>query len=120
MTVCSAAEPIIVIWFGAGGSERAAAVFAALRKRHAGSRLILLTTRMAAGQAGRLADEVWTDGAARGATAFLARARRLSWASPGAVYDLEGSPATRGLRFCVWPRPQWRLVAPGHEIPPLS
>lgn len=120
MTACLAAEPVIVIWLGAGGPERAASMIADLRTRHATSRLILLTTREAAGQVRGLADEVWADGATRGAAAFLARARRLSWASPAVVYDLEGSRATVRLRFCVWPRPQWRLVVPGQEIQPLS
>lgn len=120
MTASWPAEPVIAIWLGAGGPEYATAMLGALRTRHAGSRLILLTTPEAARQVEGLADEVWADGAARGAAAFLARARRLSWASPAFVCDLEGSPATRFLRFCVWPRPQWRLVVPGQEIPPLS
>ncbi|MBX3494347.1 MAG: hypothetical protein KF899_15380 [Parvibaculum sp.] len=111
--------PVIVIWLGSGGPARRAAL-APLRVRHAGAPLILLTTPDGARAADGLADEIWSDGAARGAAAFLVRARRLSWASPAIVYDLEGSPATRFLRFCVWPRPQWRLVARGGEVAPLS
>ncbi|MEX2248846.1 MAG: hypothetical protein WD671_04380 [Parvibaculum sp.] len=114
------AERIIAIWLGAGGPERATATLDALRDSHVGSRMILLTTPDAPRSVVECADDVWIDGAVRGAAAFLARARRLSWASPAFVYDLEGSPATRWLHFCVWPRPQWRLVAPGSDIRPLS
>ena len=114
------ARPVIAIWLGAGGPEHAMATLAALRTRHPGLHLVLLTTAAAARPADGLADEVWTDGAVRGAGAFLARARRLSWASPALIYDLEASRATRWLRLCVWPRPQWRFVAPGSQMPPLS
>ena len=123
MPAFSPARPVIAIWLGAGGPARRAAL-AGLRARHAGLPLILLTTPEGARAAEGLADEIWSDGAARGAAAFLARARRLSWAGPAIVYDLEGSRATRFLRFCVWPRPQWHERAPlcvvGEGTLPLS
>lgn len=78
-----------------------------MRLAHPEARLILLTTPEGRGHAGGLADEYWEDGAVKGASAFLARARRLSWASAGHIYDLEASRTTRFLRLCVWPRPHW-------------
>lgn len=115
---------VIAIWLGAGGADRAKAELAAIRAEHPGSRLILLTTPECRREAGELADLCWEDAAARGATGFLARARRLSWASPSHIHDLEGSRMTRFLRCCVWPRPQWRSRAPGSTerrgSPPLS
>jgi len=98
---------VIAIWFGAGGVSRAEAGLDAVRRAHPGARLILLTTPEGRRKAGALADECWPDGTVSGAAAFLARARRLSWASAGHIYDLETSRATRFLRLCVWPRPQW-------------
>ena len=77
----------------------------ALKARHAGAHLTLLT-------AGPLpphlpADEVWTDGRAMGPGAFLALARRISWARFEHVYDLEGSFRVRLLRWLTVPRPHW-------------
>lgn len=103
---------VIAIWLGAGGQAHARAELAAIRAEHPGSRLILLTTPEGRREAGEMADLCWEDAAARGATGFLARARRLSWASPSHIHDLEGSRMTRFLRFCVWPRPQWRAREP--------
>lgn len=115
---------VIAIWLGAGGQAHARAELAAIRAEHPGSRLILLTTPEGRREAGEMADLCWEDAAARGATGFLARARRLSWASPSHIHDLEGSPMTRFLRFCVWPRPQWRIREPrsleSRRSPPLS
>ncbi|HAC60282.1 MAG TPA: hypothetical protein DCF73_18245 [Rhodobiaceae bacterium] len=103
---------VVAIWLGAGGAAHAASCLAAIREAHPGVRLILLTTPEGRREAGDLADICWPDGAARGPSGFLARMRRLSWASPSHIHDLEGSCMTRFLRFCVWPRPQWRLRAP--------
>ena len=115
---------VIAIWLGAGGQAHARAELAAIRLEHPGSRLILLTTPEGRREAGEMADLCWEDAAARGATGFLARARRLSWASPSHIHDLEGSQMTRFLRFCVWPRPQWRSREPVSAdragSPPLS
>ncbi len=104
---------VIAIWLGAGGTAHAKAALAAIRAEHPGSRLILLTTPEGRREAGEMADICWADAAARGASGFLARARRLSWASPSHIHDLEGSRMTRFLRLCVWPRPQWRSREPG-------
>ncbi len=98
---------VIAIWLGAGGVCRAEQDIKAIRSAHPGTRLILLTTPDGRREAGDLADECWQDGAVKGASAFLARARRLSWASAEHIYDLETSRTTRFLRLCVWPRPQW-------------
>lgn len=103
---------VIAIWLGAGGESAAAAGLTAIRARHPGTRLLLLTRPECAGPHRELADEIWEDGAVKGASAFLARARRLSWASPGHIHDMEGNLATRLLRLCVWPRPQWHSDKP--------
>lgn len=113
-------ETVIAIWFGAGGEAHAAAGLEAIRARHPAARLILLTSLKAAGPHRALADEAWEDGAVKGASAFLARARRLSWASPGHIYDLEGNLATRFLRLCVWPRPQWHYMRQEQHPPAES
>lgn len=117
-------ETVIAIWLGAGGAAHARPALQALRGAHSGARLILLTTPEGQKAAGDLADIGWEDGALRGASAFLARARRLSWASSGHIYDLEMSPATKLLRLCVWPRPQWHERAPSRGLqgsgPPVS
>jgi len=102
---------VIAIWLGAGGAKAAADKLRAIKERHRSSRLILLTTQDAGEDCRKWADETWADGAHRGASGFLARARRLSWASPSHIYDLEGSRPTRLLRLCVWPRPQWYMGA---------
>ncbi|ABS61829.1 hypothetical protein Plav_0206 [Parvibaculum lavamentivorans DS-1] len=109
-------KPVIALWFGAGGEAHAEAGLKAIRESHPGVRLLLLTRREAAGAHHALADEIWDDGAVRGASAFLARARRLSWASPGHIYDLEGSRMTVFLRLCVWPRPQWHHMTPNPRL----
>ncbi|MCF8470955.1 MAG: hypothetical protein K9G30_09245 [Parvibaculum sp.] len=104
-------QSVIAIWLGAGGGKAAADQLRAIRERHRSSRLILLTTQDAGEDCRKWADETWHDGALKGAGGFLARARRLSWASPGHIYDLEGSRPTRLLRLCVWPRPHWHRGA---------
>ncbi|MBX3445888.1 MAG: hypothetical protein KF765_03965 [Parvibaculaceae bacterium] len=109
---------VIAIWLGAGGFAHAKAELVAIRAEHPESRLILLTTPQGRREAGEMADICWEDAGARGASGFLARARRLSWASPSHIHDLEGSRITRILRFCVWPRPQWRMRAPRRPPPP--
>lgn len=111
---------VVAIWLGAGGAPHAKAGLAAIRAAHPGSRLILLTTPQGRREVGEMADLCWEDGAARGASGFLARMRRLSWASPGHIHDLEGSSMTRFLRFCVWPRPQWHARGPQSADSPGS
>lgn len=108
---------VIAIWLGAGGPAHAKAELASIRAEHPQSRLILLTTPEGRREVGNMADICWEDAGARGASGFLARARRLSWASPSHIHDLEGSRITRILRFCVWPRPQWRMRAPFRRLP---
>lgn len=102
---------VIAIWLGAGGEVRAEEGLAAIRARHPGTQLLLLTRPECTGPHRRLADEIWEDGAVKGASAFLARARRLSWASAAHIYDLEGNLAVTLLRLCVWPRPHWHRGA---------
>lgn len=53
--------------------------------------------------------EVWRDGDRRGAGAFLARMRRLSWAGFGTVYDFDDTIFTKFMRICLWPRPKWHV-----------
>ncbi len=122
--VAEPGERIVAIWLGRGGHGPARKALGAIREAHPKARLILLTTPEGARNAGDIADICWEDGAKRSASAFLARVRRLSWASALHIYDLEGSPMTRFMRFCVWPRPQWHERAPagafGAEEPPLS
>jgi hypothetical protein len=117
-------ETVIAIWLGAGGAAHARAMLLAVRSAHPAARLILLTTPDGWKAAGDLASFGWEDGALRGASAFLARARRLSWASPDHIYDLEVSPMTKLLSKCVWPRPQWHQRAPSGgapgAVPPVS
>lgn len=117
-------ETIIAVWLGAGGAVHARASLLAVRSAHPAARLILLATPDGLKTAGDLVDFGWEDGALRGAPVFLARARRLSWASPDHIYDLEMSPMTKLLRYCVWPRPQWHERAPlggaPGAVPPVS
>lgn len=80
-----------------------------LRECHPGARLILLTVPEAAPRLAGFADEVWTDGAARGPARFLALVRRISWAHIDEGYDCENSVLTRFIRLCVWPRPHWHV-----------
>lgn len=88
---------------------KAEARLRAIRTSHPGANLVLLTAPENAGRLAGLADEVWSEGLAKGPGRFLALARRISWMSFSEVHDLEASPLTRMLRFCVWPRPKWHL-----------
>lgn len=72
------------------------------------TRIILLTGQDAMVAPDRVA-EVWHDGDRRGAGAFLARMRRLSWAGFGAVYDFDATFFTKFMRICLWPRPKWHV-----------
>lgn len=81
----------------------------AIRRRHAGGRLVLLTTPEAAPSLADRADELWAEGLAKGPARFLALMRRISWMGFAHVYDLEANRLTRLMRFCVWPRPDWHL-----------
>jgi hypothetical protein len=87
----------------------AEACLRAVRARHGNAKLTLLTTPDAAARLAGLADEIWSEAGARGPGRFLALMRRISWVGFADVYDLEASPLTRIMRFCVWPRPRWRL-----------
>lgn len=98
-----AERPVLAILFDPGR----AAFLAEVRRRHAASPLILITTPAAASRLAPLADEIWAEGLARGPARFLALVRRIAWARVAHIYDLEGSFPTRFMRFCVWPKPQW-------------
>lgn len=117
-------ETVIAIWLGGGGASHARDEIAAIREAHPAAHLILLTTPEGRHALQGFDGTCWEDGAAKGASVFLARVRRLSWASAAHIYDLEGSQRTRFLRFCVWPRPQWHERAPlgvvGEGTLPLS
>ncbi|MBI1262113.1 MAG: hypothetical protein GC184_10345 [Rhizobiales bacterium] len=52
---------------------------------------------------------IWREADKRGAGAFLALMRRLSWQQFEAVYDLEASFLSGFMRFCLWPRPKWHV-----------
>jgi hypothetical protein len=96
--------PVLAILFDAAPGE---APLLAVRRRHPDARLILLTTAGAAPRLAPFADEVWPEGVPRGPARFLALMRRIAWAGIVHIYDLEGRPATRFMRVCVWPRPHW-------------
>lgn len=83
-----------------------------LREGQPDANLVLLTNPQGAARLAPLANEVWSEGLARGPGRFLALARRISWMSFSAVHDLEATPLTRVMRFCVWPRPKWYLHKP--------
>lgn len=83
-----------------------------VRADHPGARIVLLTRAGAQAGLTRQADEVWSEGLARGPGRFLALARRISWMSFGHVYDFDGTLVTRFLRLCVWPRPHWHSLEP--------
>jgi hypothetical protein len=100
-------ETVIAILLRPGGDEAAGEALKLIRSRHPSANLVLLTSQGAAPGLRTLADEVWTDGAARGPSRFLALVRRLAWASPAHIYDLEAAGMTRFMRLCVWPRPKW-------------
>lgn len=96
--------PILAILFDGAGGE---AALTALRRRHPGAPLVLLTTADAAPRLAAFADEVWTEAVPRGPARFLALMRRIAWMRVGHIYDFEDSAATRLMRLCVWPRPHW-------------
>jgi hypothetical protein len=98
-------RPVLVILFDPTEGE----TLRVLRARFPEARLILLTVPGAASCLSGLADETWTDGAARGPARFLALVRRLSWAHIGEGYDCENTALTRFIRLCVWPRPHWHV-----------
>lgn len=97
-------------------SAEGEAALRAIRARHGAARLIALTTPAAAPRLRPLADEVWADGLARGPSRLLALLRRLAWASPGHIYDLEATRLTRFMRLCVWPRPKWHIWPGGKGL----
>lgn len=84
----------------------------ALREAYPDANLVLLTSPQGAARLAHLADEVWSEGVAKGPGRFLALVRRVSWMSFSAVHDLEAAPLTRVMRFCVWPQPKWHLHKP--------
>ncbi|HEX7776038.1 MAG TPA: hypothetical protein VF449_05880, partial [Parvibaculum sp.] len=83
------AETVVAILFAPGAEGEAA--LRRIGARHPGAKLILLTGPDAALRLAPLATEVWTDGKARGPVRFLALLRRLAWASPAYIYDLEAT-----------------------------
>lgn len=119
LTEAPVLAPVLVIVFEAAKGEPA---LAALRRRHPGARLIVLTTAASARRLGPLADEVWPDGLPRGPARLLALMRRIAWARVAHVYALEAGLPLRLMRLCVWPRPQWHRLdtlaaEPGPDLP---
>jgi len=105
-------EPAPVFVISVAPSVSAVLWLERVRAAHPGARVVLLTKKDAQMGLTRQADDVWSEGMARGPARFLALARRISWMSFGHVYDFDATPVSRFLRFCVWPRPQWHPLEP--------
>lgn len=106
---------VLAIWLGEGRAgpdntldKKLDTGLAALRARHPGARIVLLTTPVHAGAPG--ADEVWTDGRVRGTSGFLALVRRIAWSRFAAVYDLRPCGRSRIYRYLTRPRPPWNVA----------
>jgi ADP-heptose:LPS heptosyltransferase len=117
-------ESILVIKLGAlGDFVQALGPFAAIRRHHAGARLVLLTTRPYADFAESLGlfDEVWIDsrpGALR-IGEWLSLRRRLRGGGFRRVYDLQTSDRSSFYFRLFWPgpMPEWSGIAKGCSHP---
>lgn len=101
-------SPILLVAISPEARDRFAQQGAELLTRLPETEIILLTSS-ASLVAPIGVGEVWGDGDRRGASAFLARMRRLSWAGFGAVYDFDATFFTKIMRICLWPRPKWHV-----------
>ena len=126
MTAAADTEPtrILVIKLGAlGDFVLALGPFAAIRKAHAGARIVLLTTAPFADFAGStgLFDEVWTDDRPRwwDVAGVFALRRKLRSGNFARVYDLQTSDRS-GWYFRLFPagaKPEWSGIAAGCSHP---
>ncbi|MES1989452.1 MAG: hypothetical protein V4441_00695 [Pseudomonadota bacterium] len=105
MATDAAPRPVLVI--ALSSKTKAAAIVSGARMDHPSARLVLLVGAPASPALMAAADEVWSEGAARGPARFLALMRRMSWMGFSDIYDAEESMVTRFMRLCVWPRPRW-------------
>ncbi len=110
---------VLIVKLGAlGDFVQALGPCAAIRRHHAGARVVLLTTRPFAGlaRASGLFDEVWEDRRPRlwQPGAWLSLRRRILDAGFARVYDLQTSDRSGFYFRMLWPRrPQWCGIAPG-------
>lgn len=118
------AESILVIKLGAlGDFVQALGPFAAIRRHHAGARLVLLTTRPYAEFAESLGlfDEVWIDSRPKALRLgdWLALRRRLRAGNFRRVYDLQTSDRSSFYFRLFWPgpAPEWSGIAKGCSHP---
>lgn len=100
--------PVLLVAISPEGQSRLARERAPLLASLPETKIVLLTSAAATAMLDG-AGEVWRDGDRRGASAFLARMRRLSWAGFGAVYDFDATFFTKIMRICLWPRPKWHV-----------
>lgn len=120
----SESRPVLVIKHGGlGDFVQALGAMKAIRARHLGARVVLLTTGAHA-EMGREAgwfDDVWIDDrpSLLGAGAWFALARRLRAEGFGRVYDLQTSQRTAAyFRFLMSrPQPEWCGIARGCSHP---
>ena len=77
------------------------------------ARLTLLTAGQPTFLGGREV-ELWTDGAMRGAGAWLSLARRIVWGQFDAVYDVSPNLRSKLLKWTVKPCPPWHKWAINH------
>jgi len=117
---------ILVIKLGAlGDFVQALGPFAAIRRHHAGDRIVLLTTRPYAALA-RMSgyfDDIWIDDRPRWWRfgAWLALKRRLDAGDFARVYDLQTSQRSgRYFRLLARPKPEWNGIASGCSHPHVN
>jgi len=115
---------ILVIKLGAlGDFVQAMGPFAAIRRHHAGTRIVLLTTQpyRELAEASGFFDEVWTGGRPTGMDVggWLDLRRRLGRGEFDRVYDLQTSDRSSFYRNLFWPRPtpEWSGIARGCSHP---
>jgi len=112
------APRVLVIKLGAlGDFVQAFGPFAAIRRHHAGARIVLLTTRPYAdlARASGWFDEVWIDTRPCAPGPLLALRRRLRGAGFARVYDLQTSDRSSFYFHLFWPgpHPEWSGIARG-------
>ena len=120
----SVTERLLVIKLGAlGDVVQALGALAAIRRRHAGAHITILTTKPfeALFAASPYADDVWTDVRPKfwHVGAWLALRRRLRAGKFDRVYDLQTSDRSAWYfrLFGAGHRPEWSGIAPGCSHP---